>query len=74
MCNTYYLANLMKGVMINNLPIADIKILAKQYFGEIPNINTQRLTMSAPVAKAEHLKKWCIFFLHEKVSNMTLHG
>jgi protease-3 len=57
MYNTYYSANLMKGTMISNLPIADMKKLAKQYFGQIPNKNTPRPQMAAAVAKPEHLKK-----------------
>jgi protease-3 len=57
MYNTYYSANLMKGAMISNLPIADMKKLAKQYFGEIPNKNTPRPKMTVAVAKPEHLKK-----------------
>ncbi|PKG96071.1 insulinase family protein [Paraglaciecola sp. MB-3u-78] len=57
MYNTYYSANLMKGAMISNLPIAEMQKLAKQYFGKIPNKNTQRPTMTVPVAKPEHLKK-----------------
>jgi len=57
MYNTYYSANLMKGAMISNLPIADMTKLAKQYFGHIPNKNTPRPEMTEAVAKPEHLKK-----------------
>jgi protease-3 len=57
MYNTYYSANLMKGAMISNLPIADMKKLAKQHFGKIPNKNTPRPKMTVAVAKPEHLKK-----------------
>jgi protease-3 len=57
MYNTYYSANLMKGAMISNLPITDMKKLAKQHFGNIPNKNTPRPEMSVAVAKPEHLKK-----------------
>jgi len=57
MYNTYYSANLMKGAMISNLPLADMKTLAKQSFGKIPNKNTPRPKMTVPVAKPEHLKK-----------------
>jgi protease-3 len=57
MYNTYYSANLMKGAMISNLPIADMTKLAKQHFGKIPNKNTPRPKMTAAVAKPEHLKK-----------------
>jgi protease-3 len=57
MYNTYYSANLMKGAMISNLPIADMKKLAKQYFGQIPNKNTPRPEMTVAVATPEHLKK-----------------
>ena len=57
MYNTYYSANLMKGTMISNLPLADMRTLAKQYFGKIPNKNTQRPKMTVPVAKPEHLRK-----------------
>ena len=57
MYNTYYSANLMKGAMISHLPIADMKKLAKQHFGKIPNKNTARPKMTAVVAKPEHLKK-----------------
>ncbi|MFT5838436.1 MAG: protease-3 [Flavobacteriales bacterium] len=57
MYNTYYSANLMKGAMISNLPIADMKKLAKQHFAKIPNKNTSRPMMTAAVAKPEHLKK-----------------
>jgi protease-3 len=57
MYNTYYSANLMKGAMISNLPIADMKKLAKQHFGKVPNKNTPRPKMTVAVAKPEHLKK-----------------
>jgi protease-3 len=57
MYNTYYSANLMKGAMISNLPIADMKKLAKQHFEKIPNKNTPRPKMTVTVAKSEHLKK-----------------
>jgi protease-3 len=57
MYNTYYSANLMKGAMVSNLPIAEMKILAKENFGKIPNKNTPRPQMSVAVAKPEHLKK-----------------
>ncbi len=57
MYHTYYSANLMKGAMISNLPLADMKKLAKQHFGQIPNKNTTRPEMSVAVAKPEHLKK-----------------
>lgn len=57
MYNTYYSANLMKGAMISNLPIADMEKLAKQYFGNIPNKNAPRPKMTAVVAKPKHLKK-----------------
>jgi protease-3 len=57
MYNTYYSANLMKGAMISNLAIADMKKLAKQHFGKIPNKNTPRPKMTVAVAKPEHLKK-----------------
>ena len=57
MYDTYYSANLMKGAMISNLPIADMKKLAEQHFGKIPNKNTARPKMSVAVAKPEHLKK-----------------
>ena len=57
MYNTYYSANLMKGAMISNLPLADMKQLARQSFGKIPNKNTPRPKMTVPVAKPEHLKK-----------------
>ena len=57
MYNTYYSANLMKGAMISNLSITDMKKLAKQHFGNIPNKNTPRPEMSVAVAKPEHLKK-----------------
>jgi protease-3 len=57
MYNTYYSANLMKGAMISNLPIADMTELAKQHFGHIPNKNTPRPEMTEAVAKPEHLKK-----------------
>jgi protease-3 len=57
MYNTYYSANLMKGAMISDLPIVDMKILAKRHFGKIPNKNTPRPIMTVAVAKPEHLKK-----------------
>jgi protease-3 len=57
MYNTYYSANLMKGAMISNLPIADMKKLAKLHFGKVPNKNTPRPQMTVVVAKPEHLKK-----------------
>jgi protease-3 len=57
MYNTYYSANLMKGAMISHLPIAEMKELAKQHFGKIPNKNTLRPKMTVAVAKPEHLKK-----------------
>jgi protease-3 len=57
MYNTYYSANLMKGAMISNLPLADMKKLAKKHFGKIRNKNTLRPKMTAVVAKSEHLKK-----------------
>ena len=57
MYNTYYSANLMKGAMVSNLPIAEMKKLAQENFGKIPNKNTPRPQISASVAKSEHLKK-----------------
>lgn len=57
MYNTYYSANLMKAAMISPLPIAEMKKLAKQHFGKITNKNTPKPTMTAEVAKPEHLKK-----------------
>lgn len=57
MYNTYYSANLMKAAMISNLPMADMKKLAMQHFGKIPNKNTPRPKMTVAVAKPEHLKK-----------------
>lgn len=57
MYNTYYSANLMKGAMVSNLPIAEMKKLAKQHFGKVPNKNTPRPQMSVAVANPEHLKK-----------------
>ena len=57
MYNTYYSANLMKGAMISNLPITEMKKLAEQHFGKIPNKNTPRPKMTVAVAKPEHLKK-----------------
>jgi protease-3 len=57
MYNTYYSANLMKGAMISNLPINEMKKLAQQHFGKIPNKNTPRPEMTAVVAKPKHLKK-----------------
>lgn len=57
MYNTYYSANLMKAVMISDLPIADMKKLAQQHFGKIPNKNTPRPKMTVTVAKPDHLKK-----------------
>jgi len=57
MYNTYYSANLMKGAMISNLPISEMKKLAEQHFGKIPNKNTPRPKMTVAVAKPEHLKK-----------------
>ena len=57
MYNTYYSANLMKAAMISHLPIADMKKLAQQHFGKIPNKSTPRPKMTVAVAKPEHLKK-----------------
>jgi protease-3 len=57
MYNTYYSANLMKGAMVSNLPISEMKKLAQQHFGKVPNKNTPRPQMTAAVAKPEHLKK-----------------
>lgn len=57
MYKTYYSANLMKGALISNLSIDDMKKLAKRHFGQIPNKNTPRPKMTVAVAKPEHLKK-----------------
>ena len=57
MYNKYYSANLMKASMISNLPLAEMKKLAIQHFGKVPNKNTPRPQMTALVAKPEHLKK-----------------
>jgi protease-3 len=57
MYDTYYSANLMKGAMISHLPLAQMKELAQQYFGKIPNKSTPRPKMQVPVAKPEHLQK-----------------
>lgn len=57
MYNTYYSANLMKGAMISNLPINEMKKLAKQHFSKVPNKNTPRPVITAKVAKPEQLNK-----------------
>ncbi|WP_299073918.1 insulinase family protein [uncultured Paraglaciecola sp.] len=53
----YYSANLMKATMISNLPLDEMKILAKQHFAKIPNRHTSKPQISAPVATAEQLNK-----------------
>jgi protease-3 len=53
----YYSANLMKGTLISHLSITEMKKLANKYFADIPNKNTPKPKMIAPVAMAEHLHK-----------------
>lgn len=53
----YYSANLMKGTLISHLPIGEMKNMANKYFADIPNKNTAKPKMIAPVAKEEHLNK-----------------
>lgn len=55
--NTYYSANLMKAVLISNLPIDEMQKLAKNYFGLIPNKHTPVPSLAVPAATPENLKK-----------------
>jgi protease III len=55
--NTYYSANLMKAVMISNLPLDEMQSLANKYFGLIPNKHTPIPQVMVPVATADNLHK-----------------
>ena len=55
--NKYYSANIMKASMISNLPIDEMKQLAKKHFGLITNKNIPAPVITEPVAKAGQLKK-----------------
>ena len=55
--NTYYSANLMKAAMISNLPLAEMEKLAREYFGKIPNKNTPKPIITAPVVTKDNVKK-----------------
>ena len=55
--NQYYSANIMKATLISNLPMMEMKKLATQYFGLIPNHNIPKPEVKSPVAQATHLNK-----------------
>jgi protease-3 len=45
---TYYSANIMKLVMVSNLPLSELTELSKTYFSAIPNRNVERPSVAEP--------------------------
>lgn len=71
--NRYYSANLMKSAMISNLPIAEMKLLAKRHFSKIPNKHTPKPIIKVPVATAEQLKKIVHYVPQADMKQLSLH-
>jgi len=55
--NKYYSANIMKATLISNLPLAEMKVLAKKHFGKIENKGIDKPSINVPVANDDQLKK-----------------
>lgn len=55
--NKYYSANIMKAVLISNLPISELKKLANTYFAVIPNKNIAKPQVMVSAATPAQLKK-----------------
>jgi len=55
--NKYYSANTMKATMISNLPLAEMKVLAKKHFGKITDKGIDKPLIATPAANEGQLKK-----------------
>lgn len=54
--NQHYSANRMKVAMVSNRSIVELKTLAQQYFGDIPNKNAPQPFISVPVITEQQMK------------------
>lgn len=53
----HYSANRMKVAMVSNRSIAELKVLADQYFSDIPNKHSTQPNISVPVITQQQMKK-----------------